>query len=357
MRQCPSCGLQIDQPNLDRCPRCGYQFAATSEQPPQYNPYNPYPPSAPQGPSAGSGAPQNPPPYNPYGQYGGYAPASGYGQPAPPSGYGQPAPPSGYGQPYGQAAPPSYPLAPGYPPQGYPQGPYAPPPQPKKSRAGLIVGIIVAVVVLLAACTGGTIWALSSLGQATVTNLSGTPGASASPTPGEVVIYGNTFASNADGWAQDPGHCYLDKDGYHAANNYICLAPIGDQTDVTITATVQQLSGPTTHAYGVPFRYASDGNFYDFMIDSNGKWLFDKCVNTTCTRLVDFTPNAAIKGGLHTANTLKVTAAGSHFEFFVNDTKVGSADDSTFTSGAVGVDGGDKGVTCVFTNFIVSRSN
>ena len=25
--QCPSCGLQIEQPNTERCPRCGYQLA------------------------------------------------------------------------------------------------------------------------------------------------------------------------------------------------------------------------------------------------------------------------------------------------------------------------------------------
>lgn len=374
--QCPSCGLQIDQPNLDRCPRCGYQFATTSEQPSHYNPYNPYPPSAPQDPSAGSGAPQNPPPYNPYGQYGGYAPPSGYGQPAPPSGYGQPAPPSGYGQPappsgygqpygYGQAAPPSYPMTPGYAPSGYPQGPMAPLPERKKSRTGLIVGIVVAVVVLLAACGGGTVWAVRTLGQSAITNLSGTPTVSASSTqtttsatatPNETAIYGESFASNADGWAQDPGSCFLDKDGYHIKDGYICYAPIGDQSDVSISVTVQQVKGPTTWPYGIVFRDTADHADYQFMIDSNSKWVFFKCSSDNCANTIDYTGNSSIHGGLHTTNTLKVTAVGSHFEFFVNDTRVGTFDDSAYTSGGVGIGVGNN-VEAVFTDFIVSRPN
>lgn len=360
--QCPSCGLQFDQPAPERCPRCGYVFAAPSAQPPQYNPYSPYPPSTSHEPPAGSGAPQNPPSYNPQGQYGGYAP---------PSGYGQPAPPSGYGQPYGQAAPPSYPLAPGYPPasyapsgyppqgyppQGYPQGPLAPLPARKKSRTGLVIGIVAAVVIVLAACTGGTIWAMRSLGQTTVTTLSGTPSASASPTASETVIYGDTFKSDDEGWLDEPGHCFLKGDGYHVTNTWACYAPIGTQTDVDISVTTQQVGGPTTWPYGIIFRRTSVGNSYQFMIDSNGKWVFYKCVNDTCTALVDYTANASIRGGLNTPNALEVRIAGSHFDFYVNNTKVGSSDDTTFTSGKVGLVA-SKNVDSVFTNFVVSRPN
>ncbi len=356
--QCPSCGLQIDQSNLDRCPRCGYQFATASEPPPPYNPYSPYPMSAPQDPSAGPGAPQNPPPYNPYGQYGGYAPPSGYGQPAPPSGYGQPAPPSGYGQPYGQAAPPSYPMAPGYAPSGYPQGPLAPLPERKKSHTGLIVGIVAVVVVVLAACAGGTLWAVHSLGQTTVSAPSGTetPSAAASPTEAETVIYGNTFKTDDEGWLDEPGHCFLKSDGYHVTNTWACYAPIGTQTDVDISVTAQQVGGPANWPYGIIFHRASLGNSYQFMIDSNSDWVLFKCVNDTCTKLVDYTSNNAIHGGLNTSNTLKAHISGSHFDFFVNDTKVGSADDTTFTAGKLGLVA-TKNVDSVFTNFVVSRPN
>lgn len=357
--QCSSCGLQLDLPTPDHCPRCGYQLTAAPQppqppqpqQPPQYNPYPPYAGSAsgaePQEAPGDFNAPHYPPSYNPYGPYGGYAP---------PSGYGRPAPPSGYGLPYGQPAPPSYPMAPGFPPSGYPQGPLAPLPERGKSRTGLVVGVIVAIVVLLAACTGGTIWALHSLGQTPVTAFSETPAASASPTPSEVAIYGDSFKANDEGWLDEPGHCFLKSDGYHVTNTWACYAPIGTQTDVDISVTVQQVGGPPTWPYGIIFRRASLGNSYQFMIDSDGEWVFYKCANNTCTKLVDYTANNAIRGGLNTSNALEVRISGSHFDFFVNNTKVGSSDDSTYTAGKLGLVA-SKNVDSVFTDFVVSRPN
>ncbi|HEY1389821.1 MAG TPA: hypothetical protein VGF38_14875 [Ktedonobacterales bacterium] len=341
--QCPSCGLQIEQPNIERCPRCGYQLAYSSGQPGQ-----PAPGYGNSAPPPGYGAPQNP-----YGQQGQYVPPSGYGQPGAPSGYGQAAPPSGYGQQPGQPGqygPPTYPPTQSASPYGYPQ---QQPPAPKKSRTGLIVGIVVAVVVLLAACTGISIFAVNALG--TVTTSTGTPGASATATPAETVVYQNTFKSTAEDWAQDD-NCQSKSDGYHIADGFICYAPIGNQSDVNVTVNVQQVSGPTTTGYGIAFRRVSAGNFYEFLIDSNGKWFFDKCVDSNCTTIVDFTANAAIKGGLNTSNTLKVAAKGSHFEFFVNGTQVGSKDDPTFTSGIVGIESGDH-VDCAFTDLVITRPN
>lgn len=394
---CPSCGYPIDQQNLERCPRCGYALTPTAASGGQGD-YG-YPPRSNDPGSTGGYVPPQPPenPYGGYGNYGGYggygnvAPPSGYGppqqdpsspygqygqgqygQPAPPSGYGQPAygqpaygqpaPPSGYGQPpYGQPAPSSYPLAPGYPPPGYGQPTYPSPPQ-KKNRTGLIVGIIVAVVVVLVACTGGTIFAIRALGQTpdtggspTATTASGTATPEATSTPALTVIYQDTFASDASGWLQDGTHCYHASDGYHVAKGYECFAPVGLQSDVDVSVKVQQVSGPTTYAYGIAFRRASAGNSYDFMIDSNGKWLFSKCVNQNCTTLVDFTPNNAIQGGLHTPNTIEVTAKGSHFDFSVNGAKMGSYDDSTFTSGKIGLLAAGDTINCAFTNLVISR--
>jgi hypothetical protein len=303
--QCPSCGLKIDQSTLNQCPRCGRRFTATPGQAPYDNPYPPNP--------------QNPPSSAPV---------------------------------VGQDAKSSYLPAPEYEIQGSPpQGLLAPLPERKRSRIRPVLGVI-AVLVLLAACASGTVWALHSQGQSKATNHPGTPAASASPS--EILTYGETFTSSAAGWAEDPKHCYLDNDGYHAKNNYICYAPTSAQTDATISVTVQRLSGATTEGYGLAFRLANDdsGSGYRFGIDGESEWVFDKCVNRQCTNLVDFTSNNAIKGGLQSANNLKVTMTGTHFEFFVNDTKVGGADDPTFAAGFVGILGADTG-DCVFTDFAV----
>ena len=327
--QCPSCGLQIDQQNSERCPRCGCMLS----YPPTHYASDDTPGSTPdsggqQGESQQTSGYRIPPaPENPYGTDGGSTP------------------PSSYGQPTLQG----YPIASDYPPPTYPRPLLAPLPE-RKPRAGRIVGIVALVVVVIAVCTGGALFAIHLLGQTTTGALSNTAG---TPTPD--VIYGAKLTSidGAEGWSEVLDECFLGSDGYHVMRGYLCYAPAGTQADVDVSLMVQQISGPTNYGYGIVFRRVALGNYYLFMIDSNSKWLFVKCVNDTCTKMVDFTPNDAIKGGLKTVNALEVSAKGSHFDFFVNATKVGSADDSTFASGEVGVVGGSSS-ECVFTNFIVS---
>jgi hypothetical protein len=139
-------------------PQSGYPPQGQRGYPPQEQPPTQgYPPQdQPQGQPPAQGYPpqQQPPPgyapqpgYNPQGTY---APQGGYPpQGQPPGGYGQPGqqPPPGYG-PQGAA---------GMPPGGFqPQAPTEPP----KKSPGLIIGIVVAAVVLLAAI-GGIIMVLN----------------------------------------------------------------------------------------------------------------------------------------------------------------------------------------------------
>lgn len=133
--RCPTCGYQIDQYHLDHCPNCGNLLPTQAGQAAQ--PTAEHPPS-------------QQPPYDPYPQY---------------------SPPDGYGR----HAPPSYPIAPGYPPPGYPpQGyypqpgaypapphyeyppPFAPLTQQETGGgfaiAGLILGIVSIPIALFAIC-------------------------------------------------------------------------------------------------------------------------------------------------------------------------------------------------------------
>ena len=182
---CTNCGAVL-QPGVANCTNCGvpvtqtppasqgaYDPTIVAPSPPYGTPpqsgtsYNPYG-DASQAPNPYGNAPQAPNPYgsvpqaaNPYGN----APVTpnAYGQPVATSyGSGQPYDNAGYTPPVppvGQPVPPPY----GYP-QGQPLGGYAPgvpvpggygmmPPPPKKrSRIGLIIGIVLGV--LLLACVG-----------------------------------------------------------------------------------------------------------------------------------------------------------------------------------------------------------
>jgi hypothetical protein len=108
-------------------------------------------------------------------------------------------------------------------------------------------------------------------------------------------------------------------------------------SDGNITVQAKQVAGSLREGYGIVFRRTSTGTWYEFDIDGNRHWAFYKNVNGTGTAIVDFAPSPAIKGGLNTVNTLMVQAKGSHFVFFVNGTKVGEADDTTFSSGLSGL--------------------
>lgn len=367
---CPSCGYPIDQQSLERCPQCGRPLTAPADQliaasAPTPATGSPSPGGEPVAPSVQD------PPQSPYTPYAPYAP---YTQPGQPGVY-LPAP-GGYAQPYGQPAPPSHPLSPSYPPpSGYFQAAYPPmgyfpspyaaqppaPPAQRKSRVGLIVGIIAAVVVVLAVCTCGTIFAVQSLSRSavihgfpTITVYTPTPAPTPTTIPVRTVIYQNTFASGADGWSTDTNTCFWKSDGYHVTDGYECYAPTGVQKNVDVSVRAKQLSGDTQSPYGLVFGLDDKNNDYQFVIVGDSSWALFRCTNDGCTAAVDYTDDPAILGGLRTSNRLEVLVQGTHFAFYVNGSKVGSYDDPNYTSGRVGVAVGDK-IECVFTDFVVSR--
>lgn len=363
---CPSCGYPLDQQSLDHCPQCGRPLMAPADQQlaanaPSTGPSGP-PPSAPSVLPVSPSAQEPPSPYTPYTSH---TPSAQPGQPGvyPPA-FG------GYGQPYGQPTPPSYPPPSGYfqaayPPMGYIQPPYAAqppaPPTQRKSRVGLIIGIVAAVVVVLAVCTCGSIFAVQSLSHSavirafpTITAYTPTPAPTPTTVPVRTVIYQNTFASGADGWSTDTSSCFWKSDGYHVTDGYECYAPTGVQTNVDVSVRAKQLSGDTRSPYGLVFGLDDKNSDYQFVIVGDSSWALFRCTNDGCTTAVDYTDDPAILGGLRTSNRLEVLVQGTHFEFYVNGNKVGSFDDPAYVSGRIGVAVGAS-VESVFTDFVVSR--
>jgi hypothetical protein len=316
-----------------------YSPAPQPQQPPTYPPYLPYgqpaAPSMPIYPPAGypTGYPQFAPPS---------VPLSGqYRQPAGPSVpyYGQPAGPSvPY---YGQPAGPSMPYyGPGMP------APWAVPLAPaQKSRTGLIVGLLVALLVVVAGGGTAAVLVLSHGGSPF-----GSPGTTA--TPPQTIVYSSSLTGSVADWPSGQG-CSPQSDGFHITASIACYPHASDAGDARITVIAKQASGDTTSFYGIAFRRSGTGNNYVFRVDSNGDWSFGKGVSGTITPLQDSTPNAAIHTGLDTTNLLEVAAKGSHFDFLVNGVTVGSADDSTYSSGKFGLVGQD-GAEAVFTDYRVT---
>lgn len=331
---CPYCSLYIAQETASTCPRCRQALPGTFTE------------------SENFGLPDNPIAQAPTMFSSGSFP-SGQGAPSGPFVSGQPFYPSGQPSAFSgnfQGMPPGSPAMP--PAWGAP-APLPPSMPPRKSRAGWIIGTLVVISVLLAGGLGFTLLTLKGQGSQSSTKgapTSSTPAATA--TPSETVFFQDPLTSNANGWASDT-HCFFQNQSYHSKDGYICYAPVGSLSDATISVDMQQISGPITWFYGLVFRRVSKGNYYVFDIDSNGKWLFGKDVNDTYSDILPYRPDSGIKTGLNAVNTLLVRMKGSHFEFYINGTKVGETDDTTYAAGLSGIHG-DSHLEATFNNFKVT---
>jgi hypothetical protein len=215
----------------------------------------------------------------------------------------------------------------------------------QQRRTGLIVGLLVALLVVVAGGGTAAVLALSHSGS-----VGGSSAATA--TPPETVVYSSALTGNVSDWPSGQG-CAPQSDGFHITASIACYPDANDAGDAKISVTATQVNGDTASFYGIAFRRSGAGNNYVFRVDSNGDWSFGKGVSGTITPLQDSTSNAAIHSGLNTTNTLEVDAKGSHFDLVVNGTKVGSADDSTYSSGKFGLVGTDN-AEAVFTNYQVA---
>jgi hypothetical protein len=209
-----------------------------------------------------------------------------------------------------------------------------------------LIGRVVYAGIALTFLTG------CGLSSAQSSTINGTPVPTSTPVPS--YIFQDSLSSNSNNWIDD-SNCFFKSGSYHIASGYICYAPTNDVADAVGKVTVQQLSGDNTTGYGIVFRRPSQGNYYQFLIDSNGKWAFLKTVSGNTTTLADFQANSAIKSGLNTSNTIAVKAVGSNYTFFVNDVQVGQFSDTTFTAaGSWGLTGSD-GLEVVYTNFSLAK--
>ncbi len=110
------------------------------------------------------------------------------------------------------------------------------------------------------------------------------------------------------------------------------LPPDVDVT-VTVINTAPDPGGEWT--YGIGVRDYVDGNdeyMYLFEVSGNGKWLFTRVNGSKGLETIQKATNiTGVKLQPKAANKLRVTAVGSHFEFYLNGKKIGQIDDDVLT--------------------------
>ncbi|MBU0491139.1 MAG: DUF1080 domain-containing protein [Chloroflexi bacterium] len=166
-------------------------------------------------------------------------------------------------------------------------------------------------------------------------------------TPAAGVPFTDDFSQDTGAWdltTGDRGKTYIADGQLHAEvaqAQSIVWAWAKDHTwaDMVVEVDTQQVAGPDSNDYGIMFRYQDKQNFYRFVISGEGRYLVSKYVQGQWGVLVDWQASAAIAKGA-AANHLKVIAQGDTFEFYANDTKLGTVTDGDLDAGTVGLEAG-----------------
>lgn len=224
------------------------------------------------------------------------------------------------------------------------------------NRQSVIVGVLVVLVV------GGLLFTITNRPGGGVTALL-PAAATATPqrtTSGEVILYHDALHASTRGWENQDG-CRFHDDGLQVKDNFNCFVPIAKRNDMHVMVTVKQTTGPLDHWYGVGIRSSYDENSayyigYTFALNNTGRWTFATCTNDShvCIPLAGKEAGLVMYVGLNQTNTIEVSAKGSHFDFWLNGTRLGSFDDTTYTFGKVDLNA-DEGIEAIYTNLTVSQ--
>jgi hypothetical protein len=218
-----------------------------------------------------------------------------------------------------------------------------------KPNWGLLLGVALVLVPVLCVVSYS---AVAVLGSITKPNAP-TPTLSSTVLPTPQVVFQDPLTTTSSAWPND-SVCGFRSDGYHITGNRICKPNIASIADADISVTVKEASGAIHTGYGIAVRWASEGDCFIFAIDSHEDWAMNRYVGGQGKNIRYYENVVGIRPGLNVYNTLLVRTRGSHFEFYVNGTLVGQADDAANPTGVPGLYGPGDG-DIVFTDFKVAK--
>jgi serine/threonine protein kinase len=186
-----------------------------------------------------------------------------------------------------------------------------------------------------------TAGAASATAQAAA-NVHNAEATAAAITRGQPLLNDPLTAQDANNWPDDGTNCAFQQNAYvvtiTTANRLQpCIAANPQYDNAAFQVDVTLISSADA---GLVFRAnASQNQFYDFEVTNQGEFYLRYFNNSAPTFLIQKTASNAIRG-VGSKNTLLAIANGSDFKLFINGTLVGTIQDTTFTSGQVGVAAG-----------------
>jgi hypothetical protein len=115
--------------------------------------------------------------------------------------------------------------------------------------------------------------------------------------------------------------------GYDSATGSVIL--IGDSKDFAVTIKGKFDTDNKYVGWGVVFRSTQSKDGYAFRISREGKYGFQRIEAGALFPLITAKSSNLIK--LDQDNTISIVAEGSHFDFYINDSKVNSYEDAKLT--------------------------
>ncbi|GAB4561936.1 MAG: hypothetical protein Kow0047_09660 [Anaerolineae bacterium] len=126
-----------------------------------------------------------------------------------------------------------------------------------------------------------------------------------------------------------------------------------EAADFYLEVDTAHVAGPLNNEISVVYRFVDNDNFYLFSISSDGYYRLRKQVDGEFITVIEWTPSDAIEVGEETINRVAVYARGPYMAFFVNGILVDETQDSSLSSGSIGLAAGsfeEPGVEVAFDN-------
>jgi len=174
------------------------------------------------------------------------------------------------------------------------------------------------------------------------------------PYAGTLALY-DPLSNNSLGNGWDEGvNCTFTGGAYHASKpqggNNPCIARGTDFGNFAYEAQMTIIRGDCG---ALIFRAdGSNGKFYYFRICQDGTYALIRYDSFTSTQTLQSASSPAIKTGLNQANVIAVVAIGGGIDLYVNQLKIPSMNDGTYTKGQIGVaaDSSSNPTEVVFSN-------
>ena len=182
--------------------------------------------------------------------------------------------------------------------------------------------------------------------------------------PGEV-LYRDDFSAPAGGWTtgvSTAGTAAFYQGAFRitvTVADYDLWSPSGHTFgDVRVEVDAGRLAGPVENRFGLVCRYRAPGDFYFFVISSDGYYGLGKAsggaVLLLGQEMMVYSP-AIVTGVL--PNHLRLDCVGDVLTAYVNGQPVAQARDGDYSGGDVGLLAGtfdQPGVDVIFDNFVVT---